>query len=50
MTRKGTILVGTIGQGVMSSADDGQSWTRASVRHACSGVKPLAWSLPRRLT
>jgi photosystem II stability/assembly factor-like uncharacterized protein len=33
MASKGTILVGTIGQGVMSSADDGESWTRASVRH-----------------
>jgi len=32
MAKKGTILVGTIGQGVMSSADDGASWTRASVR------------------
>jgi len=33
MTSKGTILVGTVGQGVMMSADDGESWTRASVRH-----------------
>ena len=33
MASKGTILVGTIGQGVMSSADDGESWTRAGVRH-----------------
>jgi photosystem II stability/assembly factor-like uncharacterized protein len=33
MVSKGTILVGTIGQGVMSSANDGESWTRASVRH-----------------
>src|SRR5262245_33572990 len=32
MATKGTILVGTIGQGVMMSADDGGSWTRASVR------------------
>ncbi|HXJ77592.1 MAG TPA: hypothetical protein VMS64_02825 [Candidatus Methylomirabilis sp.] len=32
MTRKGTILVGTIGQGVMMSADDGESWARAGVR------------------
>ena len=31
MARRGTILVGTIGQGVMRSADDGASWTRASV-------------------
>lgn len=31
MAKKGTILVGTIGQGVMSSPDDGESWTRASV-------------------
>src|SRR5262245_2992157 len=33
MAKKGSILVGTIGQGVMMSADDGASWTRASVRH-----------------
>ena len=33
MTSKGNILVGTVGQGVMMSADDGESWTRASVRH-----------------
>jgi photosystem II stability/assembly factor-like uncharacterized protein len=32
MVTKGTILVGTIGQGVMMSSDDGESWTRASVR------------------
>src|SRR5215467_13633871 len=32
MTSQGSILVGTVGQGVMMSADDGESWTRASVR------------------
>ena len=32
MANRGSILVGTIGQGVMTSADDGQSWTRAGVR------------------
>src|SRR5712692_10469756 len=32
MAKKGNILVVTIGQGVMMSADDGESWTRASVR------------------
>jgi len=32
MASKGNILVGTVGQGVMLSADDGESWTRASVR------------------
>ena len=32
MATKGNILVGTIGQGVMMSADDGETWTRASVR------------------
>ena len=32
METQGTILVGTIGQGVMMSADGGGSWTRASVR------------------
>ena len=31
MATKGTILVGTIGQGVMMSSDDGTTWTRASV-------------------
>lgn len=31
MEKKGSILVGTIGQGVMLSNDDGTSWTRASV-------------------
>ena len=31
MVKKGTILVGTIGQGVMKSIDDGATWTRASV-------------------
>src|SRR5215813_695888 len=44
MTTKGTILVGTIGQGVMMSADDGESWTRASVRvgmHSDAIVKCL---------
>lgn len=30
--RRGSILVGTVGQGVMASVDDGESWTRASVR------------------
>ena len=32
MVTAGTILVGTIGQGVMMSGDDGASWSRASVR------------------
>jgi photosystem II stability/assembly factor-like uncharacterized protein len=44
MKKQGTILVGTIGQGVMMSADDGQSWTRASVRqgmHSDCIVKAL---------
>src|SRR2546428_12796007 len=44
MAMKGTILVGTIGQGVMMSADDGASWTRASVRlgmHSDAIVKCL---------
>jgi photosystem II stability/assembly factor-like uncharacterized protein len=31
MAKPGTILVGTIGQGVMVTADDGGSWTRTSV-------------------
>ena len=45
MEKQGTILVGTIGQGVMMSADDGESWTRASVRqgmHSDCIVKALA--------
>ncbi len=33
MASQGIILVGTIGQGVMTSADDGATWSRASVRH-----------------
>ena len=44
MERQGTILVGTIGQGVMMSADGGESWTRASVRqgmHSDCIVKAL---------
>jgi photosystem II stability/assembly factor-like uncharacterized protein len=44
MTSKGNILVGTVGQGVMMSADDGESWTRASVRqgmHSDSIVRML---------
>ena len=44
MTIKGNILVGTVGQGVMMSADDGESWTRASVRqgmHSDSIVRML---------
>jgi photosystem II stability/assembly factor-like uncharacterized protein len=50
MAKKGTILVGTIGQGVMMSADEGESWTRASVRlgmHSDCIVKALV-SDPRR--
>ena len=50
MPMKGTILVGTIGQGVMMSPDDGESWTRASVRqgmHSDAIVKTLH-SDPRR--
>ena len=31
MGKQGTILVGTIGQGVMTSADDGETWTRAGL-------------------
>ena len=44
MTIKGNILVGTVVQGVMMSADDGESWTRASVRqgmHSDSIVRML---------
>jgi len=44
MATQGTILVGTIGQGVMTSSDDGASWTRASVRqgmHSDCIVKAL---------
>jgi photosystem II stability/assembly factor-like uncharacterized protein len=44
MAKKGNILVGTIGQGVMTSRDDGESWTRASVRqgmHSDCIVKTL---------
>ena len=31
MVRNGTILVGTVGQGVFRSVDDGESWTRTGV-------------------
>jgi len=44
MDSHGTILVGTIGQGVMMSGDDGATWTRASVRmgmHSDCIVKAL---------
>jgi photosystem II stability/assembly factor-like uncharacterized protein len=50
MATRGNILVGTIGQGVMMSADDGESWTRASVRqgmHSDCIVKALLAD-PRR--
>jgi photosystem II stability/assembly factor-like uncharacterized protein len=50
MANKGTILVGTIGQSVMMSADDGATWTRASVRqgmHSDCIVRALL-SDPRR--
>jgi photosystem II stability/assembly factor-like uncharacterized protein len=33
MASKGSILVGTVGQGIMLSRDDGESWTRVSVRN-----------------
>jgi hypothetical protein len=33
MAAKGTILVGTVGQGIMRSGDDGETWTRISVRN-----------------
>jgi photosystem II stability/assembly factor-like uncharacterized protein len=44
MAKNGTILVGTIGQGVMMSPDDGENWTRASLRqgmHSDCIVKAL---------
>src|SRR5438445_3978256 len=50
MARTGTILVGTIGQGVMTSADDGESWTRAGMSqgmHSDCIVRALAPD-PRR--
>src|SRR5262249_61604890 len=31
MANKGSILVGTIGQGIMMSADDGETWRRAGL-------------------
>ena len=31
MAKEGSVLVGTIGQGVMSSSDDGATWSRASI-------------------
>ncbi len=50
MAKRGNILVGTIGQGVMMSADDGASWTRASVRqgmHSDGIVRALQSDLRR---
>ena len=50
MAKKGTILVGTIGQGVMTSGDDGESWTRAGVgqgMHSDAIVRAL-YPDPRR--
>jgi photosystem II stability/assembly factor-like uncharacterized protein len=50
MAMMGSILVGTIGQGVMTSPDDGETWTRASVRqgmHSDCIVKALLHD-PRR--
>jgi photosystem II stability/assembly factor-like uncharacterized protein len=50
MPKAGTILVGTIGQGVMASADDGESWVRTGVRqgmHSDCLVRCLS-SDPRR--
>src|SRR5437899_11082772 len=44
MATKGTILVGTIGQGVMMSGDDGPGWTRANGglgMHSAATVKCL---------
>jgi len=44
MGKQGTILVGTIGQGVMTSADDGETWTRTGLRqgmHSDCIVKAL---------
>ncbi len=43
-TKLGMILVGTIGQGVMTSADDGESWVRIGLRqgmHSDAIVKAL---------
>src|SRR5215467_3087503 len=50
MAKPGTILVGTIGQGVMISADEGESWTRTGMRqgmHSDCIVKALLQD-PRR--
>ena len=33
MASTGSILVGTVGQGIMMSRDDGESWLRVSVRN-----------------
>jgi photosystem II stability/assembly factor-like uncharacterized protein len=45
MAQQGTVLVGTVGQGVMSSRDDGATWTRASTgqgMHSDAMVRCLA--------
>lgn len=50
MARRGTILVGTIGQGVMFSGDEGASWTRASVGRGMhsDGIVRALLADPRR--
>jgi len=50
MAKKGTILVGTIGQGIMMSGDDGDTWTRISVRHGMhtDGIVRALLADPRR--
>src|SRR5262249_12694742 len=47
MANKGAILVGTVGQGVMRSVDDGATWIRASVgqgMHSDCIVRALRWA------
>src|SRR5436189_3340201 len=50
MAGNGTILVGTVGQGVHRSSDSGQTWARASVgqgMHSDAVVRCLAPFSPR---
>ena len=50
MASKTRILVGTVGQGVMMSGDDGENWTRISVRNGMhtDGIVRSLLAAPRR--
>jgi hypothetical protein len=47
MASKTRILVGTVGQGVMMSGDDGETWTRISVRNGTASRREWNHSMLR---